>query len=148
MDSKQGTSVLGTVTRWIRRLKPGGEGTAERTEQGSPLESLEYDPEGIERRADIYTELGLRPAQFVRRIVEQRGGMVPQQDLCQYWSFSQSTGCRLLQDLEEEGVIKRYRIGQGKIVTLAEEPALTTEAADTPTAADPADGSTDARRGR
>jgi len=45
MDSKQGTSVLGTVTRWIRRLKPGGEGTAERTEQGSPLESREYDPE-------------------------------------------------------------------------------------------------------
>lgn len=136
-----GWNIWGAITRWVARWRADDTGPTGRDERASPLEELEYDPRSIESRADIYTELGLRPAQFVRRIVEQEGGWVRQRDLGRYADFSPSTVCRMLQDLEEEGVVERYRLGRGKIVTLATEPGGSTVPPGTGTTAGPSQGS-------
>lgn len=134
MGKVPGLGIRALVRRWVRWWRTGGEyeGEEDGDGDGEPEESLfedqEYTPEMIGGRTDIRMELGVEPAEFVQRILEVEGGRMRQRDFDEYGDFSPSTICRMLQELEEEGVVERYRVGREKIVTLpGEEGRLTND---------------------
>lgn len=85
---------------------------------GHQVGSFDYNPEALQSRSDIPLELGISAETFVKRLVEQEGGQIRQAEFTRHTAFSPSTICRLLQELEAEGVIRRVRVGQEKIVIL------------------------------
>lgn len=87
------------------------------------------------------------PDEFVRRIIEAEGGKLWQQDFQRYGNFTQSFICRLLQDLEAEGEITRYRIGREKIVTLPDESVFSTESPEQATISGPSAGAANIQTG-
>lgn len=115
------------LTGWIDRWRTNDGDTAVHDEEESQFAPVDYDPEALMNRSDITAELGVLPAEFVRGILEAEGGKLWQQDFQRYGNFSEGAISRLLQDLEGEGVITRYRIGKEKIVTLPDESVVSTE---------------------
>lgn len=115
--------ILRYVTEWVDRWRTGGEESAEGDAERQ-VESFDYAPEEIESRSDILTKLGITPATFVRRLLEQEGGRIYQRDFHKYVNFSASTISRLLRDLEDEEKIVRIHVGQRKLIVLPEEAPL------------------------
>lgn len=82
------------------------------------VDPVGFDPENLTNRADVVTELGLRPEAFLVQLVEEQGGRLPQQALRDYTSWSEALISRVLQDMEGDGEITRVQRGRKKIVCL------------------------------
>lgn len=123
MVEKPDFGIWAVVGEWITRWRGDSEDEEKHNSEETLIEQMEYDPERIGGRTDIQAELGMVPAEFVRRILEAEGGRFRQRDFDKYGAFSPSVICRMLQELEEKGVVERHRIGREKIVTLPENQA-------------------------
>ncbi|ELY52581.1 helix-turn-helix transcriptional regulator [Natronolimnohabitans innermongolicus] len=76
------------------------------------------DPEtGPTSRSDIL-EYGCLPSQYVRAVLEEHGGRMKQRQFVERYGWSPSTLSELLSDLEDRGVVERYRLGREKVVCL------------------------------
>lgn len=80
-----------------------------------PSATLVDPDDGPTSRSEIL-EYGVSPARYVRAVVADRGGRMKQRRFVDEYGWSPSTASRLLSDLEERGAIRRYRVGQEKVV--------------------------------
>lgn len=79
------------------------------------------DPDdGPTSRGEVI-ERGYSPAEYVRAVVVVHDGTVKQRQFADEYGWSAATISRLLSDLEDRGVIERYRLGREKIVCLPTE---------------------------
>ncbi|EMA35669.1 helix-turn-helix transcriptional regulator [Halobiforma nitratireducens] len=76
------------------------------------------DPETAPTNRSEVLEYGLSPAEYVRLVLEENDGWVPQRQFVETYGWSPSTISRLLSELEDEGVIRRYERDRRKIVCL------------------------------
>lgn len=65
-------------------------------------------------------ETGLTPAGVVLEQLESNGGQLKQQSIVEYTGWSDSKVSRTLSEMEVDGRITRYRIGNEKLVCLPE----------------------------
>lgn len=86
----------------------------------SEVNPVGFDPDDLTNRADVVTELGLQPEEFLVQIVENQGGRLPQQAISDYTSWSETLISRVLQEMEDDGWIVRVPIGRKKIICLPE----------------------------
>lgn len=122
-------SVESTIERVVRGIQRTVSGAAEEnadSDREEPTESaerswLDYDPERLERCSDTMLVLGLEPETFAKRLIQEHGGRLRQQQFTEYTNWSESTISRLLQKLEKEGEVVRVRLGREKIVFLPDE---------------------------
>lgn len=78
------------------------------------------DPDdGPTSRGDLVA-YGLTPAEYVRAVLVEHGGRIKQHRFADRYGWSAASLSRLLTELEDEGVIARYRVGREKVVCLPE----------------------------
>lgn len=124
-------TILGIVERVYRRLDrlvfgDGGDeetavdGTGDGTgaEDREVLSDAGYDPDELQCRVDTLVELGLTPEEFVRRLLDERGGQLEQQAFTDHTDWSETTVSRVLTGMEEDGAIERIQLGREKVVYL------------------------------
>lgn len=129
MSSDGGASPVSTTLKvYVKRLgRLLGADSAQTGDASDdePTEDAATNPLGcvasrLNVPADVLTELGLTPEEFVTQVVEAEGGSVKQQAFTEYTAWSESTICRTLQAMEAEGHIVRIRMGRENVVYLPE----------------------------
>lgn len=91
-----------------------------RSSDGSITAALVDADSGPTSRSEIL-EYGCSPAQYVRIVLAEHGGRVKQCRFADEYGWTPSTISRLLSDLEQRGVVDRYRVGREKVVALPDE---------------------------
>lgn len=92
---------------------PSEAATEETADDSTSAESL--------TKAEIFTETGLLPEEYVCQVLASHGGRLRQQEICEHAGWSESNNSRTLKKMEEEGLIIRFPLGREKIVFLPEE---------------------------
>lgn len=120
------------IVRWFGRgartdpdeieTVPSNDGSVDRRNEHQDSTGDEwYDASDLETRADLMSELGLTPAEFVTRLLEEKGGRLEQQAFSEYTAWSASTTSRILSDLEDDGEIARVTLGRENVVYLPDQ---------------------------
>jgi hypothetical protein len=98
----------------------------DRTDRASVEAVREMSPEAMTDDAGRFSSdaferaTGMTPAEFVRLFVKREGGRAKQGTLAACLPWSRSTVSRLLDTLEDEGVVERIEVGREKVVYTAE----------------------------
>lgn len=59
--------------------------------------------------------------EYARHVIDQHGGRMQQTDLVEETEWSKAKVSRILSDMEEEGTIRRERVGRGNVVKLTDD---------------------------
>lgn len=70
--------------------------------------------------AEFLVEQGITRDDYLIDLLRRRGGRLSQTEVSEVVGWSPSTTSRRLSELEEAGVIRRYRISRGNVVVLSE----------------------------
>lgn len=70
---------------------------------------------------DVLIELNVTTHEYIRKAVEHHGGRLRQQEIAELTGWSEPTVSQKLSEMEEEGIITRFRTGREKIVCLPDE---------------------------
>lgn len=95
---------------------PGSDAAIPGPDAAAEIRLDDVDPADLESLGDVIEVLGMTPQSFVLRLVEEGGGRIRQQEICESTNWSESTITRLLQDMEESGLIVRVQVGREKLV--------------------------------
>ena len=101
-------------------VRNGGDGSVNRSPARRPVDDL-VDPDTGPTNREEVLEYGCSPAAYVRTVLAEHDGRLKQRRFSDRYGWSSSTISRLLSDLEERGVIERYRVGHEKVVCLPDE---------------------------
>jgi hypothetical protein len=69
------------------------------------------EPAGGRSLADFVLETGISPDEYVVNLLEERGGDLHQQEIIAEAGLNRSSVSRLLREMEENGQIRRVRLG-------------------------------------
>lgn len=118
------------LVRWMQRESPreageqtdasdvGEVATSREWQPGTEVDPVGFDPDDLDDRTAVFTEVGLLADEFLLRLLEDQGGRLPQQAFTEYTSWSEGLLSRVLKEMEDESLIVRVQIGRGKIVCL------------------------------
>lgn len=85
--------------------------------RASAVADLVDAADGPTSRGDVI-ERGYSPAEYVLTVVAAHDGQLKQRRFSEEYGWSPATVSRLLSELEDRGVIERYRLGREKVVCL------------------------------
>lgn len=77
-----------------------------------------HPPESARTQADVFSETGMLPEDYVVKVIETNGGRLKQQTICDITGWSNSSISRILSELQDDGRIHRVWIGRQKVVCL------------------------------
>jgi hypothetical protein len=102
----------------------GGESGAHKS---ATQEFIDYTYE--HSKADFVVKTGMTPEEMVLEMVDENDGRMRQKELASLVGWSDATVSRLLQDMEDEKSLNRFRLGREKIIC---DPALAPTGFDAP----------------
>lgn len=97
-----------------------------RAHEASPKRAIERVIERVTAgeklsKTEVAMETGLCPEEFVVHLLEHRDDSIQQKNLVETLGWSKSSVSRLLNALEDDGVVERIQIGRTKQVFLSDE---------------------------
>lgn len=110
-------TVLGFLCR-VFHTDAGGEPGGSSAPSSATASIPETDA-GISK-ADIVSETGLTPEEYLLQFVGMHGGRVEQQRVVALTGWSESTVSQALSEMEAQGLVARVEVGRKKIVCLPE----------------------------
>ncbi|WP_332898894.1 MULTISPECIES: helix-turn-helix transcriptional regulator [unclassified Haladaptatus] len=105
----------------------GTEGGESGAEKSATQEFIDYTYE--HSKADFVVKTGMTPEEMVLEMVNENDGRMRQKELASLVGWSDATVSRLLQDMEDEKSLNRFRLGREKIIC---EPTLAPTGFDEP----------------
>lgn len=78
-------------------------------------------PESEDELRDVLIELNITSHEYIRMALEHHGGRLRQQEVTELTGWSAPTVSQKLSEMEDEGLITRFRAGREKIVCLPDE---------------------------